>query len=383
MSNKIGVLLLALVAIFVLAACGGDAPAAPTSADQQARVKMNADLGSAPIPASASNADGPAARGATSTTSDVAGVCLSPAEADLARQINEYRATKGLPAIAVSKSLTLVAQQHAWDSNTNGQPGGDECNMHSWTGKVNPALQEGTWTEVCYTDDHANAAGIWRKPREIAGYPSDGYENSHWASNGVSPTGSLTGWKNSPGHNAVITEQNGWGPFLALGVGMNGNYAHMWVGTVADPAGVPPVCGGGAAAEPTAVPPAAATAAPAVEPTAVPEAQPTTAPAPAGPAGEILNQNGTIAAGATAQHTFDMAAGRTYTVVVAPDAALDAEPLYACTGQGSSFSGSFDNAWEGEEETLTFTAPSNGSCTVTVGGYAGTAGAYVIRVNAQ
>jgi len=115
----------------------------------------------------------------------------------------------------------------------------------------------------------------------------------------------------------------------------------------------------------------------------VPEAQPTTAPAPGGAAGEVLNQNGNIAAGATSQHTFDLAAGRSYTVVVTPDAELDADPRYSCTVEGGSFSGSFDNFWEGEAETLTFTAPGNGSCTLTVGGYGETAGAYTIRVNAE
>ena len=391
MLPRVRFLFLIVLAGVLLAACGGSTTGSAQPAESGARVKLNPALGSAPVRASATEAEGPAARGATGPTSDVAGVCLSPAEAELARQINEYRATKGLPAIPVTKSMTLVAQQHAWDSTNNSNawpaaPAGKECNMHSWSGNVNPALQEGTWTANCYTDDHANMAGMHNKPRQIAGFPGDGYENSHWASSGVTPTGSLTGWKNSPGHNAVITEQNGWGPFLALGVGMNGNYAHMWVAEVADPAGVAPVCGGGAGAEPTTVPAATApTAEPAAtEPTAVPAAtEPTAEPAATGPTGEIMSENSTISAGATVNHTFNVVAGQTYTVVVSPSADLDAEPSYSCQMDGGTASGSFDSNWEGGAETFTYSPTSNGSCTVTVGGYGGTTGTYTITANAQ
>ena len=125
------------------------------------------------------------------------------------RQVNEYRASLNLPALQISKSLSLVAQQHVWDTNNNkaawpAAPAGKTCNLHTWSGVVNPALQQGTWTANCYTSDHANAQGMWNKPGEIAGFPGEGVENSFWSSGTASPAGALTAWKNSPGHNLSL-----------------------------------------------------------------------------------------------------------------------------------------------------------------------------------
>lgn len=406
-----------LAALMVLTACGGGASEGSSPTDTSGSNSTGAtegeDVGSEPARMKVREEEGPAARGAAGPTSDVAGVCLSPAEAELARLINEYRASVGLPAVPLSKSLTLVAQQHAWDSVNNSNawpapPPGQQCNMHSWSGNVNPALQQGTWTAVCYTPDHANMALTHRKPLEIAGFAADGFENSHWASAGASPAGALNGWKNSPGHNALITEQDGWGPLLALGVGINGQYAHMWAAEVADPAGPPEVCGGGAVVQPTAAPPtaaptvaaataeptaAAATAEPTVaaataEPTAAaataaPTAAPTTAPTGGSATGEVLNQAGTVAAGGSAEHTFEIAQGRRYTVVVTPAAELDAALAFVCTTANSSRSGTIDQGWEGEAESFAHNATGNGTCKVTVSGYEGSAGPYTIVVTAQ
>jgi hypothetical protein len=185
----------------------------------------------------------------------------------------------------------------------------------------------------------------------------------------------------------------------AMGVGLSGGVAHLWLSSTADPAGEALLCSGGSAMQPppatvapTAVPPTAttvpptaaptdpaATAAPTTAPTAVP---PTTAPT-AAPTGEVLNQAGTIAAGATTEHTFNVATGRTYTVVVSPSATLDADPQYVCTVANGSASGGFDWNWEGVAETFTYTATGDGSCTVTVAGYGGTTGTYTITATAR
>jgi uncharacterized protein YkwD len=381
--NKWLIILVLLAGLMILAACGGgtttSSPAGDSSSGAGEPVASGPNLGKISV-------DGPAARGQAGPTSDVASVCLTPAEADLARRINEYRASVGLPAIPVSKSLTLVAQQHAWDSVNNSNawpapPAGQSCNMHSWSGNVNPALQQGTWTGVCYTSDHANAQGMWNKPGQIAGFPGDGYENSHWASNGASPASALNGWRNSPGHNAVITEQNGWGPFLALGVGISGQYAHMWVAEVADPAGVADVCGGGVAPQPTTAPEATAVPPTAVPPTDIP--LPTTAPVSDAPTGEILNQPGTITGGGSGEHRFDTAAGRRYTVVVTPSAEFDPMLAFTCTSDNSTRSGTVDRFWEGGAESFAYDSAGAGSCTVTVSGYEGSTGPYTIVVTAR
>ena len=431
-----------LAGLLLLAACGGadtgggatgattDQPAAETGT----RVKENAAMGSAPLVFVEGASEGPADRGATGPTSDVAGVCLSAAEGELARLVNEYRASLGLPALQISKSLSLVAQQHAWDSvnNSNAMPApppGKTCNMHSWSANVNPALQQGTWTEVCYTSDHANAQGMWNKPGQIAGFPGEGVENSFGSSGTATASGALTAWKNSPGHNNVITQQGGWGPMTSMGVGMNGGIAHLWLSWVADPAGEALLCSGGSAmvAPPTAVPPTAvpptavpptavpptdvpptavpptvaptdpaATTAPTEAPTAVPPtavpptavpptAVPPTAvpPTAAAPTGEVLNQTGAITSGGSSEHTFPVAAGRTYTVVITPSAEFDVDPRYECTTTTSSASGSFDWHWEGEAETFSYSATGEGTCRVIIAGYEGSAGNYSIVATAR
>jgi uncharacterized protein YkwD len=458
MNKRANILSLVLLSgLLILAACSGNTSGnsttdSGTAGDTLTRVKVNDSMGIAPLPVDESMAEGPAARGATGPTSDVAGVCLSADEAELGRLINENRAEKGLAPYQISKSLTLVAQQHVWDSTNNSNnwpdpPAGKTCNMHSWSGVVNPALQEGTWTALCYTNQHDNAPLQWIKPSEIAGYPGEANEISYAASAGATPLGAMTAWQNSPGHNGALIDQG----VVAIGVGMGGQFAHVWLSHTADPIGEAPLCAGAVVNQPTpeaptAVPPtevpptdvpptevpptevpptevpatevppttAAATAEPttaaatdvpptdvpptdvpptevpptdvpptAVPPTAVPptDVPPTTAPA--APTGEILNENGTIAAGGRNQHVFALGPGRTYTVVVTPSAEFDVDPRYTCTAGSSTIQGGFDWNWEGEPETLTLNSRGTGSCTIDVLGYQGSVGDYTIVVTAR
>jgi len=172
-------------------------------------------------------------------------ICLTPEEYKLAKLVNEYRRSVGLPDVPLSRSLTMVAQYHVKDlqinkPNSGTDPRGEECNMHSWSNK-------GIWTPVCYTKDHEYAEGMWNKPREITGkvYTGNGYENAAWASPGpISADRALNLWKNSPGHNNVIVEKDIWAgsKWPAMGVGIYENYAVLWFGDAADPAGTVGVC---------------------------------------------------------------------------------------------------------------------------------------------
>jgi len=372
--------LVLFVGLLLLVACTGST-GSEQAADTATITEEDDTLGSGPIPAEEGEEEGPAARGATSTTSDVAGVCLSAEEGELARKINEYRATKNLPPVQPSKSLTLVAQQHVWDSNNNNSsipaaPAGKSCNMHSWSSVVNPALQQGTWTAVCYTSDHAQKQGMWSKPGEIAGYPNSGYEISHGAVGAsVSASSAIDGWKSSSGHNAVIIQQPpSWStPFLAMGIGLSGGFAHVWFGRTMDPAGEALLCSGGSvlsggsAASP--IPTSTATVV-----AAQPSGGGTTG-------GQVLNQTGTITTGGSpVQHTFNVVQGQSYTVLVTPSTGFDVAPTYACsTGQR----GNFDVGHATAPETVTITASGNGTCTITVTGYRGSTGTYTIVVTSS
>jgi uncharacterized protein YkwD len=160
---------------------------------------------------------------------------LSEEEQRLYDLVMEYRDEKGLPEIPLSPSLTIVAQTHVKDLMEN-DPTSDECNLHSWSSK-------GNWTPCCYTDDHAQAEKMWSKPSELTSYSGNGYEiaSYFWSSDpsvGISASQALNQWKNSSGHNAVITNKSIWKNYnwQAIGVGINGNYAVIWFGEESDPA---------------------------------------------------------------------------------------------------------------------------------------------------
>lgn len=167
--------------------------------------------------------------------------CLSPAEWQLYKYINEYRQQKGLPEVRLSASLCYVARTHAKDQTENFK-NGNRCNMHSWSAK-------GKWSSCCYTPDHKKGQCMWDKPRELTNYQGDGYEISFWSTyNYDSPQAwakdILNGLKKSPGHNDIIVNKNSWKKleWQAIGVGIVGEYADVWFGKEADITPLPEVC---------------------------------------------------------------------------------------------------------------------------------------------
>ena len=164
---------------------------------------------------------------------------LTEKEAKLYYMINAYRESLGLPKLSFSKSLTEVARAHVRDSNTYTPENqvdsrGIKGNLHSWSGN-------GSWTPVVYTSDHYYMYDMWSKPREITNYTGNGYEISSWSSGMISPERALNLWKNSPGHNSIMTTQItgdvDWSDLKTMGVSIDGHYAHVWFGSDADPDG--------------------------------------------------------------------------------------------------------------------------------------------------
>ena len=160
---------------------------------------------------------------------------VSEKEAKLYYIINAYRESQGLQKLSFSKSLTIVARTHVSDSNTytpenQRDSRGMKGNLHSWS-------NHGSWTPVVYTSDHEYAANMWSKPRELTSYTGNGYEISSWNSDNITPEDALDLWKNSSGHNAVMTTQGNWSDLKTMGVAIDGKYAHVWFGSAADPAG--------------------------------------------------------------------------------------------------------------------------------------------------
>ena len=160
---------------------------------------------------------------------------VSEKEAKLYYIINAYRESQGLSKLSFSKSLTIVARTHVSDSNTytpenQRDSRGMQGNLHSWS-------NHGSWTPLVYTSDNEYAANMWSKPRELTSYTGNGYEISSWDSGNITPEDALDLWKNSSGHNAVMTTQGNWSDLKTMGVAIDGKYAHVWFGSAADPAG--------------------------------------------------------------------------------------------------------------------------------------------------
>lgn len=168
-------------------------------------------------------------------------ICLTQTEVELFKLINEYRVEKGLPEVTLSSSLSFVARTHAKDQTENFKEG-KRCNMHSWSNK-------GKWSACCYTPDHKKAKCMWDKPRELTNYQGDGFEISFFSTYDYSSPADfakdiLNGWKKSPGHNDVIMNKKIWKnmKWKAIGIGIYGEYANVWFGSVKDNAGEPLQC---------------------------------------------------------------------------------------------------------------------------------------------
>ena len=160
------------------------------------------------------------------------GDCLTSEEVKLANLVNQYRVENNLPEVPISKSLSMTAQWHVIDLNQN-NPVTSSCNLHSWSDK-----QPDLWTPVCYTDDHANISGMWKKPREITNniYTGNGYENASMSSGQITALTAFNLWKGDPGHNDIILERGIWEDmnWPAMGVGIYEHYAVLWFGDKPD-----------------------------------------------------------------------------------------------------------------------------------------------------
>ena len=169
--------------------------------------------------------------------------CLTADEAQLAALANQYRQQNGVAPVAVSFSMSSVAQWHVWDLVAN-DPVGGACNLHSWSN-----ARPGQWTAVCYTADHAQATQMWNKPTQISSgaYTAPGYEIAAGSGGTITPALAMSLWQNSSAHNDVLLNRGIWAshPFRAMGVGMFQGFAVIWFGEVTDPLGTMAPCSAG------------------------------------------------------------------------------------------------------------------------------------------
>lgn len=156
--------------------------------------------------------------------------CLTAEEKKLYELIMDYRKSHKLEAIPISERLTLVAQTHARDLSENYKfDVKNRCNPHSWS-------ERGNWTSCCYTNDHKTASCMWTKPKEIAGYPGNGFEIAYYSSLGANAQEGMDGWKISPGHNPLLINSGTWEKvnWKAIGIGIYKEYGLVWFGEALD-----------------------------------------------------------------------------------------------------------------------------------------------------
>lgn len=159
---------------------------------------------------------------------------LSFEEKKLYESIMEYRSQHLLPSIPLSKSLTHVAKTHLRDLVKN-KPDVGECGTHSWSNK-------GKWTAVCYNSNNPkNSELLWNKPRELTSYYGYGFEiivgsNECCLDFIMTSEYALDSWKESPPHNSIILNENGWADlkWSAIGIAIYKNFSCVWFGEQKD-----------------------------------------------------------------------------------------------------------------------------------------------------
>jgi len=149
---------------------------------------------------------------------------------ELVAELNRVREANGKSAIPRSSSMCAVSTAKVHDSVDHAPHTPAECNLHSWS-------DQGSWTPCCYTSDHAQAACMWNKPRELTDYPGNGYEVAYAGQNSVEAA--IAGWMNSPPHREVLLGEGMWSnqAWQAVGGDMHGGHAVLWFGHDSDPAG--------------------------------------------------------------------------------------------------------------------------------------------------
>ncbi len=176
---------------------------------------------------------------------------LSLAELDLYHRIIAYRDAEGLDPLPLSRALTTTAGRHVVDTRENIWPDDpDHAGLHDWS-------------DARYHGSRGTPRAMWEAPERLGtGYDSPGYEIS--AAGSASGAAALEVWKDSPAHDAILTNRGAWRSveFKAIGVGLDtrdgaGIYAgrifHVWFGEQLDPR-VPTIrgTGGGERIEATA-----------------------------------------------------------------------------------------------------------------------------------
>lgn len=141
----------------------------------------------------------------------------SSEEKKLLELINSYRAANKKPEVAISASLSMVANRRMLDLKQNLR-----TLTHSWSNCPYDFKNEKTWP--CVT-----GAPVRLK----SGYDGKGYETLYRTSKGnVKPELALDAWKKSQLHISIILNLDMFGDLAwnEVGLAISGEYASVWFG---------------------------------------------------------------------------------------------------------------------------------------------------------
>ncbi|HQU83162.1 MAG TPA: hypothetical protein PKY59_08565 [Pyrinomonadaceae bacterium] len=152
------------------------------------------------------------------TEKNCSGDEISKDEIQLQTIINQYRKENNLPEIEISKPLSIVANRHLIDLQTN-----IKSISHSWSNCPYDLKDEKTWN--CVTD----------APKRLkVDFNGRGFENLYHNLNAnANPSLALEAWKKSPLHNSLILNLGNWNnkKWVSIGISIRGQFAAIWFGS--------------------------------------------------------------------------------------------------------------------------------------------------------
>jgi hypothetical protein len=163
--------------------------------------------------------------------------CISQEEYKLYNLVNEYRKAVNLSSIPLSKSLSIVAKTHISDLIQN-KPDTNMCSFHSWSNK-------GNWKACCFQRESKDKLCMQLKPKELTNYPGNAYEVVYWESREANAEKAIDQWKETSAAQSVLTNFKDWEKYSwnAIGVGIEGGFAIIWLGEEPDPENEIKICG--------------------------------------------------------------------------------------------------------------------------------------------
>lgn len=155
---------------------------------------------------------------------DTLKIVLTHDETILFNLINDLRVQNKMPVLPLSEKLCFVAHTHI-DDLIKSKPFENGCGLNSWSENAN-------WTACCHVKDPSGINCMKSKPKELTGYPGNGFELVYAADDKAVPTEAADLWKQVDASADMILNKGRWKDYQwkVMGVGIKEGYALLWFG---------------------------------------------------------------------------------------------------------------------------------------------------------